>query len=90
MQTGEFNNKIKKYIREWETKCYNQGLPDEAHEDIERNKLAPSYRRICLSILKNDCQLQSLGYNRPRSLAYDELKKIELKNKGIIIQLNLF
>ena len=88
--TNNFRTKIEKYISNWESKCYHEGIPDECHPDIERNKLAPSYRQICIAIMKNDYQLQYLGFNRKKCLAYMELKRIELQQKGVITQHNLF
>jgi predicted phosphoadenosine phosphosulfate sulfurtransferase len=88
MQSGKFKSKIINHIRLWESRIGE--IPDECDYDIERNKLYPSYRQICIAILKNDFALKSLGYDTVKCLVYDELKKIELRQKGIIKQLNLF
>jgi predicted phosphoadenosine phosphosulfate sulfurtransferase len=79
--TSDFKRKIYDYIRKWEGRGYSDGLPDEADPTLEENIRAPSYRAICLSILKNDKQLVSLGYNRPKSYAYMELKRIEIQER---------
>ena len=70
---------INKYIKTWEERCYSDGIPDEAPERLERLNKVPSYRRICLAILKNDYQLKTLGKTPKKSKYYDILKKIELK-----------
>lgn len=37
-----------------------------------------------MAILKNDNTLQSLGFARPKCDVYNELKKIELIQRGVI------
>jgi predicted phosphoadenosine phosphosulfate sulfurtransferase len=81
---------VQDYTSKWESRCYTNGIPDICHPDIERNKLAPSYRQICIAILKNDFNLKSLGYEPMPSKYYDIFKKIELSKRGKPIQLNLF
>jgi predicted phosphoadenosine phosphosulfate sulfurtransferase len=79
---------VDQYVKLWENRCYRKGIPDECHEDIEKNNLAPSYRQIVLCILKNDFEV--LGFQPKRSLYYSDLKKIELAERGVSIQLRLF
>jgi predicted phosphoadenosine phosphosulfate sulfurtransferase len=82
--------KINQYIKTWEQRCYSDGIPDEA--PIEIFDKVPSYKRICIAILKNDTHLTSLGYTAPESKYYGMLKRIEIESrkrkKGD--QLNLF
>jgi predicted phosphoadenosine phosphosulfate sulfurtransferase len=82
--------KIEKYIQDWQKRCYSD-LPDEAPNEI--NHLVPSYKKICMAILKNDTQLETLGFSRAKCKIYNELKRIELKERGVIKpdpQLKLF
>lgn len=82
---------IKSYIKEWENRCYSNGLPDIAPLQLESKNLVPSYHRIALCILKNDVTLKSLGFAPNKSKYYSMLKKIEInKREGAIIQLTLF
>ncbi len=82
--------RIRSYIKLWENRCYQSGIPDEAPEELERNELVPSYRRICIAILKNDVSLKSLGFTPKYSNYYSALKQIELsKRNGTPIQLKL-
>ncbi len=73
------------YISTWEQRCYSDGLPDEVPCEIMY--MAPSYKLICLAILKNDISI--LGAELPKSEYYDMLKHIELKAKGKIKQKQL-
>jgi len=82
-------DRISQYIKLWENRCYHSGIPDELPNEIERNLLAPSYKQICLAILKNDSSLKTLGFEPKRSQYYDQLKKIELTKRGVSIQLKL-
>ena len=82
--------KIEKYIREWENKCYYNGLPDECPTEI--NHLCPSYKKIAIAILRNDYSLKYLGFDPPKSLVYSELKRMEIEARPTknSIQLRLF
>ena len=71
--------KIQSYIKDWESKCYYNGLPDEVPNEI--SSMVPSYKRICIAIMKNDVNLESLGYSRPVCKAYSELKRIEISQR---------
>jgi predicted phosphoadenosine phosphosulfate sulfurtransferase len=73
--------KINKYIREWETKCYYNGIPDEAPLRLEQLNKVPSYRQICIAILKNDFSLKTLGLPQNKIPVYHEFKKIELSQR---------
>ncbi len=71
--------KIESYIRKWERQGYPDGLPDEAPPRLEASGKVPSYRKICMAIMRNDVCLVSLGFNRPKTAAYMALKKIEIE-----------
>lgn len=77
-------DKIEIYVSRWKKRCYTDGIPDEAPIELEQNDLVPSYRRICLAILKNDNNLLTLGFTKSKSGAYSDLKKIELIDRGVI------
>lgn len=81
--------KILEYIKTWEKRCYFDGIPDEAPYELEVRNKVPSYRKICIAIMKNDVQLKTLGYNFEKSIFYNDLKYIELCEKGKIKQLKL-
>lgn len=74
--------KIANFIAVWERRGYPLGIPDAADPKLESYGLAPSYRRICLAILKNDLALVSLGYSRPQTDAYCTLKRIEIAGRS--------
>lgn len=74
--------KIAAWIKKWEGRGYSHGIPDEADIGIELAERAPSYRRVCLAIMKNDVQLESLGYTREFCAIYMSIKREELAKRG--------
>jgi len=75
--------KINQYIQTWLGHGYPDGIPDEADPVLESLNKAPSYRAICRAIMKNDTTLISLGFSRPECAAYNTLKRIELRERGL-------
>lgn len=83
--------KIKNFVSTWEKRCYSNGIPDEAPKRLEQLNKVPSYRMICLAILRNDYPLKTLGFEPTKSKYYHELKRIEIsQRKNSVIQLKLF
>ena len=74
--------KILNYIKTWEQRCYHEGIPDEAPYELEIRNKVPSYRKICIAIMKNDYSLKTLGFNPQKSIYYNELKRIELNERS--------
>ncbi len=72
---------MRRWIKAWEQKGYEQGIPDEAPETLETRGRVPSYRMICKAIMTNDSTLETLGFHRVPCQAYLELKRIELQQK---------
>ena len=81
---------VEKYIRTWEQRCYSNGIPDEVPYRLHQLGKAPSYKAIVIAILRND--LGYIGVSRKKSKYYDILKRIELKDRGVLNdnQLSLF
>ena len=83
--------KIEKYISDWESKGYGNGIPDEAPIELEKRLLVPSYRMICLALMKNPNNLEILGFKREKCKAYNDIKRNEIYNrKQENKQLNMF
>lgn len=83
--------KIEDYIMQWKVKGYFSDIPDKSNKRLEHLNKAPSYRKICLAILKNDHSLKSLGFTPVKSKFYHAYKKIEIelrdKNKQLKLDL---
>ncbi len=74
--------KINKYLDSWKEKGYPEGIPDEAPLRLMELNKVPSYKQVCIAILKNDITLKSLGLTPKKSIYYSILKKIEIDNRS--------
>ena len=73
--------KIRDYIRNWEGKGYRGGIPDEAPFQLERRCLAPSYKMICIALMRNHNNLEILGIQREKCDIYQEIKRQEIYDR---------
>jgi len=66
------------FINGWKGRGYIEGIPDEAPKILEDQHWAPSWRRMCRVLLRNDHWCKGLGLTQPKSDAYK--RYLELKN----------
>lgn len=74
-------SKIGQYIKRWKKQGYPEDIPDEVPDVLMQELLAPSYKAIALTILKNDLQCLNLGFAPKKSSWYSILKKIEIEQR---------
>ena len=67
--------RFKKFISGWNDRGY-VNIPQEAPDELEAKCWAPSWRRMCKCILRNDYWCKSLGQTQPFSEAYGKYKEI--------------
>jgi len=72
-------NKIYTFEKWWIERGYETGIPDEAPKILEAKKVAPSWRRVCKSLLRNDFWCKGLGFTQHKTDAYK--KYLDLKKK---------
>lgn len=72
--------RFRKFIYGWKKRGYKE-IPDESPHDLEIKQWAPSWRRMCKVILKNDYWCKGLGQTQPLSEAYAKFKEIKALNK---------
>jgi predicted phosphoadenosine phosphosulfate sulfurtransferase len=65
-----YSNKIGMFVKWWEDRGYSEGIPDEADYALEIAKKAPSWRRVCKTLLRNDYWCKGLGFTQQKSAAY--------------------
>jgi predicted phosphoadenosine phosphosulfate sulfurtransferase len=65
-----YTNKIVLFQRWWMDRGYPDGIPDEAPYALEAKRLAPSWRRVCKTLLRNDYWAKGLGFSQQKSDAY--------------------
>ena len=63
--TGTQIERIERYIRIWQERCYPDGIPDECpFSKLSDTNQVPSYKKIAIAILNNDVHMYSLGFSR--------------------------
>lgn len=72
--------RFKKFISGWHDRGYEE-IPDEAPDELEAKCWAPSWRRMCKVILRNDYWCKGLGQTQPKSEAYLKFKELQFKKK---------
>jgi predicted phosphoadenosine phosphosulfate sulfurtransferase len=61
---------------------YPRGIPDEVPYDIEAARKAPSWRRVCKSLLRNDYWCKGLGFTQHKSEAYKQYLDLMRRRKA--------
>ena len=73
--------RFKKFIAGWHDRGYD-GIPEEAPPELEAKCWAPSWRRMCKVLLRNDWWCKGLGQTQPKSEAYEKYKEIKRQRKA--------
>jgi predicted phosphoadenosine phosphosulfate sulfurtransferase len=77
-----YQNKIVLFQKWWIERGYPDGIPDEAPYEIEAARRAPSWRRVCKSLLRNDYWGKGLGFSQQKSDAYRKYVELMRKRKS--------
>ncbi len=75
-----YTYRFKKFIYGWHNRGYKQ-IPEEAPRELEAKCWAPSWRRMCKVLLRNDYWCKGLGQTQPKSEAYQRFKEIKKARK---------
>lgn len=67
-----YEGKFRVFLSGWKGRGYVDGIPDEAPKILEDKHWAPSWRRICKVLLRNDWWCKGLGLTQPKSKAYEQ------------------
>jgi predicted phosphoadenosine phosphosulfate sulfurtransferase len=76
-----YQNKVVMFERWWKARGYPDGIPDEAAYEMEQARRAPSWRRVCKSLLRNDYWCKGLGFSQHKSEAYQKYMKLMERRK---------
>lgn len=76
-----YRNKITLFEKWWVDKGYPKGIPDEAAYEMEAARRAPSWRRVCKSLLRNDYWCKGLGFTQQRSTGYTKYLDLMKRRK---------
>lgn len=74
--------RFKKFIYGWHKRGYKV-IPEEAPPELESQCWAPSWRRMCKVLLRNDYWCKGLGQTQPKSEAYLKFKAIKAARKAL-------
>ncbi len=86
-----YKNKVLLFEKFWADKGYPKGIPDEAAYEMEAARRAPSWRRVCKSLLRNDYWCKGLGFSQQKSAAYKRyLDLMERRKQAWEIPADLF
>ncbi len=77
-----YQEKFTTFIKWWKARGYEE-IPDEAPRILETKALAPSWRRICKVLLRNDWWCKGLHFTQPTSAAYKRYVDIK-KGRSIV------
>lgn len=75
--------RFKKFIYGWTQRGYKT-IPDQAPPLLEAKCWAPSWRRMCKVLLRNDYWCKGLGQTQPKSEAWQKFKK--MKKEGTLLK----
>jgi len=78
-----YKNKVWVFDKWWRKKGYPDGIPDEADYKMEAKRLAPSWRRVCKSLLRNDYWCKGIGFSQHKSEAYQKYLILMKKRRGV-------
>lgn len=81
-----YKGKIAIYLKWYMERGYENGIPDEADNQMDKKKDVPSWKRICRTLLRNDYWCKGLGFAPTKSSNYEkymDLMKRRRKEWGI-------
>lgn len=73
--------RFRAWLKGWHDRGYLNGIPDAAPPELEKKYWAPSWRRMCKVLLRNDWWCKGLGLTQPKSEAYAKYKQIKAMRK---------
>lgn len=68
--------RFRSFLKGWRSRGYAT-IPDEAPKILEDKQWAPSWRRMCKVLLRNDHWCKGLGMTQPKSEAYGKYLKMK-------------
>jgi predicted phosphoadenosine phosphosulfate sulfurtransferase len=76
-----YTKRFREWIVGWHKRGYRDGIPDFAPRELEKKYWAPSWRRMCKVLLRNDWWCKGLGLQQPKSPAYAKYMAIKKARK---------
>jgi len=76
-----YRERFQKWIDGWHERGYWK-IPDECPTELEKKYWAPSWRRVCKVLLRNDWWCKGLGLTQPKSAAYARYMQIKKERRA--------
>ena len=76
--------RFRSWMKGWQSRGYRNGIPDEAPRNLEKKYWAPSWRRLCKVLLRNDWWCKGLGLTQPKSAAYERYLNMKREQRRAI------
>jgi len=77
-----YKNKIFVFVKWWEKRGYENGICDFAPSVLESKGLAPSWKRICKTLLRNDYWCKGLHFTQQKTEAYEKYLKLKSEQRA--------
>ena len=77
-----YTGRFKAWLKGWHDRGYVNGIPDEAPPELEKKYWAPSWRRLCKVLLRNDWWCKGLGMTQPKSEAYQKFMQLKAARRA--------
>jgi predicted phosphoadenosine phosphosulfate sulfurtransferase len=77
-----YEQRFRVFLDGWKKRGYTDGIPDEAPRVLENKHWAPSWRRLCKVLLRNDWWCKGLGLVQPKSDAYGRYMTLRDQRKA--------
>jgi predicted phosphoadenosine phosphosulfate sulfurtransferase len=77
-----YTTRFRSWLKGWHERGYVDGIPDFAPPELEKKMWAPSWRRLCKVLLRNDWWCKGLGLTQPKSAAYGRYMAIKKERKA--------
>tara|TARA_R110000868_G_scaffold92651_1_gene257003 strand:- start:44 stop:1303 length:1260 start_codon:yes stop_codon:yes gene_type:complete len=77
-----YRNKVLMHVKWWQDRGFTDGIPDESPYELEAARKAPSWRRVCKSLLRNDYWGKGLGFSQHKSDAYKSYMELMKRRRS--------
>lgn len=74
-----YRNKIAVFLKWYQDRGYPQGIPDEG---LAADKTAPSWTRICKTLLRNDYWCKGLSFTQNKTTAFTKYQQLMKKRRA--------
>lgn len=81
-----YTKRFREWLVGWHRRGYRNGIPDYAPRELEKKYWAPSWRRMCKVLLRNDWWCKGLGLIQPKSAAYERYMQIKRERANETVQ----